>query len=280
MTKKNDRRPGKDTDTKKTFSQYATYYDILYQDKDYTKEALFISQLINEEFTINNHDIRVLDVACGTGRHAIELSKLGYNVSGSDQSEEMIERAIKESEMRNLDIKFYKESFQTIGRISEKYKVILSMFSAIDYLTSYDDISIAFQNIYSLLQDDGILIFDFWNGNAVIDRFSPVRVKRVNKDGIEIIRISETTINRISQLATVKFHFMVIDNNRLLKEFDEEHIIRYFFLQEMIDLLQANHLKVIARCPFLDIKGEVVATDWNVTYVVRKVNDNQSVIQR
>lgn len=271
MTKKNDHRFGKNIITKKTFSQYAAYYDILYQDKDYTKETLFISQLIKEEFAINNNDIRVLDVACGTGRHAIELSKLGYNVSGSDQSEEMIEKALKESEMRNLDIKFYNESFQTIGRITEKYDVILSMFSAIDYLTSYDDISIAFQNISSLLHDDGVFIFDFWNGNAVIDSFSPVRVKRVNKDGIEIIRISETSINRISQLATVKFHFMVIDNDRLIKEFDEEHIIRYFFLQEMNDLLQANNFEVVARCPFMEIKRDVTATDWNVTYVVRKV---------
>lgn len=273
MTQKTEGRLGVDINSKETFSQYAAYYDILYQDKDYSNEAMFISQLIKGELREKNSVVRVLDVACGTGRHAIELSKLGYNVSGSDQSEEMIGKAIKESEMRNLDIKFYTESFQTIGKITEKYDIILSMFSAIDYLTSYNDISIAFKNISSLLHDDGIFIFDFWNGNAVIDSFSPVRVKRMNKDGIEIIRISETTIDRISQLATVKFNFMVIDNDRLIKEFDEEHLIRYFFLQEMVDILHANNFEVVSRCPFMDIKRDVTASDWNVTYVVRKVTE-------
>lgn len=270
MNKKIDQRFRADKDTKETFSQYAAYYDILYQDKDYTKEALFISKLIKEELAKKNSDVRVLDVACGTGRHVIELSQLGYNVAGSDQSKEMIEKAMKESEMRKLDIEYYNESFQSLGKIGKKYDVILSMFSAINYITNYKDLSITFKNINYLLLDDGIFVFDFWNGNAVIDSFSPVRVKRVKKDSNEIIRISETTIDRISQLATVKFHFMVIDNYGVIKEFDEKHLIRYFFLQEMSDLLQANNFEVVARCPFMDIKRDVTATDWNITYVVRK----------
>ena len=271
MTKKIGQRFKEDNDTKETFSQYAVYYDILYQDKDYTKEALFISKLIKEEMVKNNSDVRVLDVACGTGRHAMELSNLGYKVEGSDLSKEMIEIAINESKKKNFDITFYNESFQSIGKIKKPYDVILSIFSAINYLTNYNDLSSAFKNIHSLLDDNGIFIFDFWNGNAVIDNFSPVRVKRMTKNDKEVLRISETTIDRVLQLANVKFNFMLIENGIIAKEFEEMHLIRYFFLQEMNDLLQANNFEVVARCPFMDIKKDVTATDWNVTYVVRKM---------
>lgn len=256
--------------TKEIFSQYATYYDILYQDKDYGREALFISKLIKKLLPENKENIRVLDIACGTGRHTMELSHLGYKVEGSDLSEEMIKIAVKESKKSNLDIAYYNESFQTIGRIGKRYDVILSMFSAINYLTTYNDFSAALKNIYSLLNDDGIFIFDFWNGNAVIDHFSPVRVKRMAKNAKEILRISETAINQISQLATVRFNFMLLENGRISKEFEEKHLIRYFFLQEMIDLLQANNLEVVFRCPFMNVSEDVSYSDWNVTYVAKK----------
>ena len=121
------------------------------------------------------------------------------------------------------------------------------------------------------MNDHGIFIFDFWNGNAVIDHFSPVRVKKMTKDDKGVLRISETTIDRVLQLATVKFNFILIENGRIAKEFEETHLIRYFFLQEMNDLLLANNLMVIFRCPFMDESKSVSQSDWNVTYVVQKI---------
>ena len=91
----------------------------------------------------------------------MELSKLGYQVDGSDVSEEMIRIAKEESNKNKFDITLYNESFQTAGRLRNKYDVVLSMFSAICYITSYNDLSIAFRNISSLLNDEGIFIFDF-----------------------------------------------------------------------------------------------------------------------
>jgi 2-polyprenyl-3-methyl-5-hydroxy-6-metoxy-1,4-benzoquinol methylase len=252
------------------FAEYAAYYNILYRDKDYAGETKFILQLMKKLLSRDSRNLRILDLACGTGRHAMELAQLGYAVEGSDVSKDMIEIAVRESKRKNLKITYYNESFQTIGRIGKKYDVILSMFSAINYLSSYEDLSKALQNIYTLLDKKGIFIFDFWNGDAVIDSFSPLRVKRVSKKGKEVLRISRTTIDRLSQRATVKFHFILLEEGRITKEFDEEHVVRYFFLQEMSDLLEANNFKVILRCPFMEVSRIVSPSDWNVTYVARK----------
>ena len=150
------------TQSKEMFSQYAEYYDILYQDKNYPDEATFISQLIKKLLPDTNADIRVLDIACGTGRHVMELAQLGYKVDGSDISKEMINVAIRECKKKKLNIKFYNESFQTCGKIGKKYNIIVSMFSSINYLLSCSDLLKSFKNINSLLVDGGIFIFDFW----------------------------------------------------------------------------------------------------------------------
>src|SRR3972149_442231 len=67
--------------------QYAEFYDYLYQDKDYERECDFI------EAAFNKYGCRVktiLDLGCGTGGHALILSRRGYHVVGVDRSREMI----------------------------------------------------------------------------------------------------------------------------------------------------------------------------------------------
>ena len=61
------------------FNHYARYYDLLYRDKDYAGEARFV----HDQFA--QHGLaagRLLELGCGTGRHAVEFAKLGWIVSG------------------------------------------------------------------------------------------------------------------------------------------------------------------------------------------------------
>lgn len=249
------------------FGEYAEYYDLLYRDKDYAREVAFIVQLLDKWIHKTANQINILDLACGTGRHAQELSLLGYHVDGSDISGDMITLAKERAKSLKLDIRYYNESFQTCDQISGDYDVVLINFSAINYLTAYSDFSKTMRNIHKLLRKGGILVFDFWNGNAVIKDYSPTRVKRVNGEGRELIRISNTSLDPIAQIATVTFDFILMDAGRLLREFFEVHPIRYFFPQEMVDLLLANRFELVHRCPFLNFGGLIQATDWNLTYV-------------
>jgi len=253
------------------FREYAQYYDLLYRDKDYARETEFIVQLFDRWVAKPAEQIKVLDLACGTGRHAQELTRLGYHVEGSDISGDMVAVANEESSKQGLNIRYYNESFQSCDRIALKYDAVIIMFSAINYLTDYRDFSKSMQNIRALLGDGGVLIFDFWNGNAVINDFSPVRIKRVDGDGHSVMRISTTVLDKISQIATIKFDFMLMQSKKVVHEFSEVHSIRYFFPQEMMDLLIANGFDLIHRCPFLDPNGTIDSSDWNLTYVVRPI---------
>ena len=252
------------------FGEYAACYDLLYRDKDYAAEAAFVAGLIGRYFADSARALNLIDLACGTGRHIIEFARLGYGVEGSDAAAPMIAQARKAGMAAGLTVKFYNETFQTCDRIGKQYDVALAMFASLNYLTSYDDAGLALRNIGKLLTADGIFIFDMWNGDAVEKDYSPRREKRVRGDNLEVLRVSETVLNPAEQTAVVDFHITLTRNGATACEFSERHPLRYFHLQEMNDLLHANGMEVLVRCPFMEPEKPVTAADWNVTYVVRK----------
>ncbi len=253
-----------------TFSDYAEYYDLLYKDKDYKKEAEYVVALIRKFHLGNPGGIHILDLACGTGRHAFELENMGFSIEGSDHSQSMIERARAAARERGGGTQFYNHSFQTAGLLGKKYDVIISMFSAINYLVTYRDFSLAMQNIGSLLAENGIFVFDYWNGNAVLRDHSPSRVLRKRAGDMEVVRTSETTIDPREQLARVRFTFLCLKNSLKKAEFEEIHHIRYFHFKEMETLLNINGFQIVYISPFMNLDKPVQPYDWNISVVAKK----------
>jgi 2-polyprenyl-3-methyl-5-hydroxy-6-metoxy-1,4-benzoquinol methylase len=96
------------------------WYEILFEDygKKYDKESFtrgtsgecdFIEKELNYD-----KSLKILDVGCGTGRHSIELSKRGYNVTGVDLSESQLQRAKEKAGMENLEIDFRKNDARNL----------------------------------------------------------------------------------------------------------------------------------------------------------------------
>lgn len=250
------------------FGEYAACYDLLYRDKDYGAEAAFIARLI-EKIDTNAGSPRLIDLACGTGRHIIELARLGYEADGSDTALAMVTQAREAASAAGLRSSFYNEMFQTCNSIGRQYDVALALFASLNYLTSLEDMAITLRNVRGLLSPQGIFIFDMWNGEMVAANFSPRREKRVTESDLEVVRVSNTTVDAAIQSATVDFQFTLYRGGKFVCKFSESHRLRYFMPGEMNDLLRANELEVVMRCPFMQPDRDVSANDWNVTYVVR-----------
>jgi len=254
------------------FSKYAFYYDLLYKEKNYKMEAEYISKLIRKFTKKKSHAERVLDLACGTGRHAFCLADLGYAVEGSDISSEMIGIARRNARRLNKKVRFHNYSFQESNNIRGKFDVVLSMFSAIDYLTNLKDLSKSLKNIYNLLNEDGVFIFDYWNGNAVVRDYSPIKVlRKQDSHGGGIVRISETNLDIFNQLCIIKFSFMYFGKNSKMQEFEETHKLRYFYFDEINTFLELNGFKTIYRGPFMKLNESLDPFEWNVSVVAKKV---------
>jgi SAM-dependent methyltransferase len=251
------------------FGEYAAVYDLIYQDKNYAAEAQFIAKLITRFGGYSPSMTKVLDLACGTGRHACELASLGYQVEGSDISADMVEIARDAIRRCSLPVSIHNQSFQTAHRIGKRFEVVLAMFASLGYLTDEDEFSLACKNVRELLIPEGVFIFDVWNGSAVVRDFSPLKVKRVSGGGLDVERVSRTTVDETTRIADVRFEFAVTRQDGSVWNFDERHLVRFFFPAELDELLDKYGFQVLFRCPFLDEGRELSADDWNMTYVAR-----------
>ena len=65
------------------FEQYAPWYDLLYQDKDYVSETSFVDEQLRRHGAGTG---TLLDLGCGTGVHAVEFARKGWTVTGIDLS--------------------------------------------------------------------------------------------------------------------------------------------------------------------------------------------------
>ncbi|MFC1940389.1 class I SAM-dependent DNA methyltransferase [Chloroflexota bacterium] len=249
------------------FDKYAEYYDLIYQDKDYEKECDFIEDIFAQHSAKQIKS--VLDVGCGTGGHAIPLSKRGYKVTGIDSSAGMIKRAKEKSKSAsNPD---FKVMDLLKLNLDDKFDVCICMFAVMDYITQTEDILKTLRTIREHLVKDSLFIFDFWNGLAVLRTLPSVRVKSAEDKGKRVIRIAEPELDAFNHLCRVHYHLLILQNNTLLDEFEETHTIRYFFPQERVHYLQDCGFEPLQFCPFLDLEGRVDENVWNVTAIARAI---------
>ena len=154
---------------------YSSYYDLIYSDKNYTTETLLISNWIKKYSKII--DSKLLDASCGTGSHAVELAKLGYQVEGSDLSEGMLLMAREKAVKNNVQLTLKHGEMQNI-HYDNKFGTIISLFDSVNYLNSLDELDKFIANSYKALRKGGLLIFQFWNGIAVINSRPEKRIKK------------------------------------------------------------------------------------------------------
>lgn len=87
----------------KLFDNYANQYD----KEQFTQGTIGECDFIEKEFDYDS-SLKIIDIGCGTGRHAIELTKRGYSVTGIDLSESQLDKAREKAEMLGLKIDFLK----------------------------------------------------------------------------------------------------------------------------------------------------------------------------
>jgi len=71
------------------YEQLFQNYGLKYDNECFTKGTLGECDFIETEIGFNKQ-LRLLDIGCGTGRHSIELTKRGYNITGVDLSESQL----------------------------------------------------------------------------------------------------------------------------------------------------------------------------------------------
>ncbi len=162
---------------KKWYSSWfdTPYYHILYKDRNYREAQLFMDNLTH--YLNLPEKAKVLDLACGKGRHAIYLNQLGFDVMGADLSENSIAEATKNAnETLHFVVHDKREPFE------EKFDAIFNLFTSFGYFENREDDIKTLTAIKESLSDYGFAVIDFMNSQQVIDNLIPEETKEV--DGI------------------------------------------------------------------------------------------------
>lgn len=137
------------------------YYSLLYKKRNEKEAQLFIDNILNKINIKTNS--KVLDLACGSGRHSKYLEKKGFNVIGVDKSKQNIFIAKK---YENEKLKFFNQ--EMTDNINIEFDAVFNFFTSFGYLDhkyNYDTI----ENISKNLKPDGLFIIDFLNHKFIRD---------------------------------------------------------------------------------------------------------------
>jgi SAM-dependent methyltransferase len=133
------------------------YYHQLYFNRDTTEAAEFINKLIN--FLNPPPAAKMLDVACGKGRHSIQLAGKGFDVTGIDLSEDSIREALKH-ESDNLH--FYQHDMRLPFWINY-FDYAFNFFTSFGYFKTQREHDNSIRTISQSLKLNGTLVLDYLN---------------------------------------------------------------------------------------------------------------------
>jgi SAM-dependent methyltransferase len=248
--------------------RHAELYDLFYADKPYAGEAAWVDGVLREFVT--PAPVRVLELACGTGRHAVELARRGYQITATDYSADMIEQARHRTADADLPIEFLAADMRTIDLGGATFDAAICLFDAIGYVQTNEAIHAVLAGAKRHLRPGGVFVCEFWHAAAMLAHYDPVRVRRWSLDDREIVRIAETRLDVARQLALVSYTVLELLSDGRYERLDETQTNRYFLVQEM-----AAHFERAGLVPLKFYAGftrdeQIDSTTWHVLAVARR----------
>jgi SAM-dependent methyltransferase len=133
------------------------YYHLLYKHRDHDEAARFIDRLI--EHLHPKQGCSMLDIACGKGRHALQLSEKGFNVTGIDLSENSIESA---QLLSNVNLHFFVHDMRLPIPV-EPVDYAFNFFTSFGYFETVQEDEQAIASMADSIKEGGWLVMDYVN---------------------------------------------------------------------------------------------------------------------
>lgn len=221
-----------------------TYVDLITPQRT-EKEVNFLLKFIKEKF--KNKKIKILDLACGYGRHSLPLAKLGYYIVGVDYSNYFLKLARKEANKLKLkNVKFIKKDMRKI-KFKEKFDLVINMFTSFGYFENENDNLLVLKNVYQSLKNNGYFIMDltshYWWFRLLLEK------GRFNNGLLEF----SSTVKQSNNLeVTTKIGIDIFKMRAILKKewFEDkprnyEGSFRLYSLEEICNYLRLLNFKIL-----------------------------------
>lgn len=210
--------PGKNSEW---FAEWfnSPYYHALYKDRNEDEAARFLRALLS--YLNLEPASRLLDLACGKGRHSIYLNSRGFDVTGIDLSEKSIGEASRHT---NTRLRFEVADMRKF-QLNTKFDVVFNLFTSFGYFEKEEENQEVLCRVFDHLKPGGRLVLDYFNAALICPTHLGSMEKEV--DG---------------------YHFRMakkIDGNRIYKDIEVTDGEKKFHFQEQVQLLNATMLHAL-----------------------------------
>ena len=138
------------------------YYHLLYRNRNHTEAGPFMDALL--EHLHPKPEAHLLDLACGKGRHALQLSERGYEVTGVDLSAESIAAA---RQQRHARLHFHVHDMRDPLPYGP-FDFVFNLFTSFGYFQDESENVVALRNATAALRPGGKMVIDFLNTERAI----------------------------------------------------------------------------------------------------------------
>jgi len=236
----------------------AEIYDRVMDHVDYVSWAEYIASVF-ERFGRGVRD--VLEIACGTGSLSVELSRLGYSITGTDLSPPMLIQAKKKFEHHDMPVRLFASSMKALP-CRRRFDAVICIYDSMNYAVTREDFIAALREVSSVLGKEGLFVFDvctvknsrlFFSHHSVTENFGDVSYRRLCEFDAEA---------RIQ-----KNYFHIWKSGR---RYTERHYQKIYFLDEIEDMIAAAPFEVMGRFDDMSFRPGTEESE-RVHYVLRRI---------
>lgn len=144
---------------------YVEEFAYVFDSERIKREVDFIEKILG-----CNRSLGILDLACGSGRHSIELARRGYNMIGLDLNSFFLEQAAIAAKEAGVTIKWIHSDMRQIP-LEEEVDAVIFLFSSFGYLESDRDDQTVLNQIIKALRPGGEFVMDFINREWIMRNY-------------------------------------------------------------------------------------------------------------
>jgi SAM-dependent methyltransferase len=176
---------------------------------------------------------KILDLACGFGRHANRLAALGHQVTGIDITPGFLEIARQDAKRRGVEVTYLEGDMRQLNYVEEFDRVML-LFTAFGYFEDDENFQVLMR-IARALKPGGLLVFDIQNRDTFLKGFLPYIVTEKEGD-LLIDRIAfDTVTGRL-------YNRRIVIRNGIRK--DKPFFVRLYNPTEIVDLVTRAGMEI------------------------------------
>jgi SAM-dependent methyltransferase len=247
--------------------RHAQYYDTIYAEKPYAKEAAYVAACIKRNEKINSNNL--LELACGTGRHALELEKLGYKILATDYSRDLLAVAKEKARASGSSVEFKFRDMRNLELSKSDFDCVYCLFDSIGYVQTNEALLEVFKGAHSHLRSGGLFVVEFWHAAAMLRKYEPRRERQWQMGNSLLSRISSTKLDVEKQLAHVTYEFKEDQKDGTHFSLEETQTNRYFLVQEFGMFLTEAGFEPLEWLPAYEA-GPITEDTWHILSISRR----------